>query len=273
MTKIISFVSHAKRSGKTAAIFNIGYTLRQLGYRVLLVDTDIKGGLTLAAGQSVARGNGLYHVLQGRHVARDIIQEAWGMDLLPASSAYTHSDLEYVMALMPQLLLKDKLKDMAEDYDFVLIDTPSGFNQLTVAAAVASDLVLHPVRGEHYAREYADDFLRMLDGFRQEAGFQGAAHGVYLTSYQECRPLHQIVARDLEEHFGADYCPAYITLSGAVNAAQMRGVPLSEYISDRTDKRVLRGYQAIAGWLAARCCAEDLLTAPGLFQSLEERMN
>ena len=137
--------------GKTSLISNLsGAVAKDMKKRILLVDTDGQGNLSLVFGKNQNEyENTLYDVLTGNCDAKDaIVKLDYGMELLPANGDMNFWEFEVLKNWTdytdPFKLLKDVLEPLRDSYDYIFIDTPPSIGLITGNALVASDKVLIP---------------------------------------------------------------------------------------------------------------------------------
>ncbi len=135
MGKVIGVVSLKGGVGKTSSVVAIGSALAQRGKRVLLVDGNLSApnlGIHL---DLIAPSKTLHHALTGEHDIRDVIYEAHGMDIIPASVFEDFSRIN-------PMRLKTKIRELRSDYDVILIDSSPRLDEETLAVMMSSDEIL-----------------------------------------------------------------------------------------------------------------------------------
>ncbi|MGI6434469.1 MAG: ParA family protein [Syntrophomonadaceae bacterium] len=133
--------------GKTTSTLNIGFGLNSIGYRVMLVDLDPLGLLSLTL-QLSNREAGTYQWIKKQASLTSVKREVRGVTVVPSNRLLAALDVE--MAGIPgrETLLRQAL-DQVRDYDYILFDCPPGFGLLNINALVAAGNVLVPVLAEH----------------------------------------------------------------------------------------------------------------------------
>ncbi len=178
--KVITFFNHAGGVGKTSSVRDIGFTLAQLGHRVLLIDADPQANLTDWLGvrridrdgvsRDVELGDTLYPAVLGDDDAEYALPEpvrAHGLDLIPG-----HLDVATIEPVLPgQLMgvlrLKEALRSLTGRYDFVLIDPPPSLGQLSALAVIAARYVVVPVPASGKGLKGLQTVVQMLARFRK----------------------------------------------------------------------------------------------------------
>ena len=156
MSAIIWAVVNQKGGvGKTTTAVNIAAYLAQ-GRRVLLVDTDPQGNATSGCGidrRTVLSDS--YTVLVQGHTIREARKATTvpGLDLVPATINLAGAEIEMLERPEREYILKNAIADVADDYDFVVIDSPPSLGLITVNNLIAAQQVLIPLQCEYYALE------------------------------------------------------------------------------------------------------------------------
>lgn len=153
MTKIISFANQKGGVAKTTSTINTAHALMACGQKVLLIDADPQGSLSLVAGiapqrlvQFDAEGKTLYQGLTKKADAASIIHQAEGLDIIPGSIRLARIEMEIASYHGTSGVLRALLAPVLPLYDVVLIDCPPTLSLLTVNALTASDLVVIPCK-------------------------------------------------------------------------------------------------------------------------------
>lgn len=141
---IISIVNHKGGTGKTTTTINLGSSLAEAGYRVLLVDFDAQGSLTYSLGID-DRGFTIADAFHGDVAVHQLITEREGMHVLLAGAGLADVELAIAKAEERFHHLSHLLQGLP-DYDFVLIDCPPSLSLLTLNALAASDYILVPMQ-------------------------------------------------------------------------------------------------------------------------------
>lgn len=222
---IIIAVSNQKGGvGKTTTTLNLGAALAALGKKVLVVDNDIQGSLTLALGYTPAT---LTKTLANLiNIAIDypedletslpeVIQPTTsGMDLLPANSRlgdaairlqmmqFSHSPLSAEIALSSEKIMRAILTPLLSTYDYILIDCGLKHEILTINALVAADYCILPVQAHYLASEGIPEVLRMIRFIREKLNPDLKVAGILLTMYQSRPVLCQEVHNTIKETYG-----------------------------------------------------------------------
>ena len=152
---IVTAIANQKGGvGKTTTTFNLGVALRRRGNRVLLVDLDPQASLTTSIGISPSQVPvSVYQALLDDDLDPTTLihKTSTDVDLLPATIDLSAAEIELINMLQRELVLKDVLDKVRDQYDHILIDCPPSLGLLTINALSAADQVLIPMQCEFLA--------------------------------------------------------------------------------------------------------------------------
>ena len=176
-TRVIAFANQKGGVAKTTTTLNLGVAFGEMGHRVLLIDLDPQGNLTMSQGLNpdvIERS--MFDVLVHKVPISEIIEKR-EVDLAVASIDLAGAELALSSAHRPERSLEKALAEVRGSYDFVLVDTPPSLGLLTINAFVAATGVIVPVqcevpllRGARAAREHARDGAREPQPARRRRG-------------------------------------------------------------------------------------------------------
>ena len=153
--QIIAMCNQKGGVGKTTTTINLGAALVELGHKVLLVDFDPQGSLSVGLGVNPhTLGLSIYNLLLSRdHTPHEVIHPSSveGMDILPSNIDLSAAEVQLVSEVAREQTLMRVLNKVRGDYDFILIDCAPSLGLLTINALTASDWVLMPLECEFFA--------------------------------------------------------------------------------------------------------------------------
>ena len=198
---IISFANHKGGVGKTTSTLNVAQTLARSGQRVLLLDCDAQCNLTMSFPQTSAANLG--QVLQNEKTLAEVMHQVAPNLWLVNSTPHLHY-LEKVIAAQfgYELLLKEALAPLADQFDFCLLDTPPSLSALTYAALVASQNVFIPSQPEYYGFEGLTTLLDACSRVQKHFNTGLRVGGIFFTKYSPSyrRKLHHDIVRLMKEN-------------------------------------------------------------------------
>ena len=200
--RVIAFANQKGGVAKTTTTLNLAVAFKEQGLRVLAVDLDPQGNLTMSQGfnpDSIERS--MYDVLVHRLPIEEVIQQA-EVDVAVSSLDLASAELALSSMIGRERVLEKALAPVKESYDYVLVDTPPSLGILTVNALVASDGVIVPVQCEYLSLRGLVQLENTLSMIRENLNPAVAIMGILPTMY-DGRTLHSREAVEiLEENFG-----------------------------------------------------------------------
>lgn len=169
MTKILAITNQKGGVGKTTTSINLAASLAAAGRRVLLIDLDPQGNATMGSGvEKSTLTNTVYQTLLGsRKISSVRILATNGKyDLIPANRDLAGAEIEMVDLKQRETRLKESLKDIHNEYDYILMDCPPALNLLTLNGLCAAHSVMIPMQCEYYALEGLSDLVNTIKKVR-----------------------------------------------------------------------------------------------------------
>ncbi|MGH3077803.1 MAG: ParA family protein [Gaiellaceae bacterium] len=202
MAKVIAFANQKGGVAKTTTTLNLGVALKELGNRVLLIDLDPQGNLTMSQGMNPdAIERSMFDVLVHRVPISDVIHTV-EVDIAVASIDLAGAELALSALIGRERALDKALVEVRDRYDFILIDTPPSLGLLTINAFVAAESVIVPVQCEYLSLRGLVQLENTLAMVRENLNPRVHVEGIVPTMYDR-RTLHAREAIEiLEEHFG-----------------------------------------------------------------------
>ena len=153
MGKIISIANQKGGVGKTTTSINLSTVLAKKNKKTLLIDTDPQGNATSGVGVKKASEKSIYNVLiEDVAMEEAIVKTAIkNLDICPSNINLAGAEVELVSMMSRETRLKEKLEEVKDKYDYIIIDCPPSLGLITLNAFTASNSVLIPVQCEYYA--------------------------------------------------------------------------------------------------------------------------
>ena len=189
MGRVIAFANQKGGVAKTTTTLNLGVAFAEQGLKVLLIDLDPQGNLTMSQGlnpDSIERS--MFDVLVHRLPIEEVIHHA-EVDLAVSSIDLAGAELALSSMIGRERALEKALAPVKDNYDYVLIDTPPSLGLLTINALVASNGVIVPVQCEYLSLRGLVQLENTLSMIRENLNPNVEIEGILPTMY-DSRTLH-----------------------------------------------------------------------------------
>jgi chromosome partitioning protein len=229
-TKVISLFNQAGGVGKTTVTLNLGYQLSKRGNKVLLIDIDPQGSLTLFMGIDPASLEKTVFDAIVNEEPLSILNKIHGMDLAPTNINLSAAEIQLVNMDFREVRLLDALAPIKDDYDFILIDCPPSLGLLSYISLVAATHVLVPIETHYKAFEGTNLLLQTVARVRKKGNRSLQIAGFVPSRYAATNSQDKRTLKAIQEQF-APVAPVYSPIpriTAFVDASEKQ-VPLAVY--------------------------------------------
>lgn len=233
VSKSICIANQKGGVGKTTTAINLAACLAVAEKRTLLIDCDPQGNATNGVGidKSMVRADNLYRVLTGEVPAGNAIRktEIPTLDIIPSHQDLIGVEVEFIALEDRERKLKDLLKAIDTNYDFIIIDCPPSLGFLTVNSLVASDYLLIPLQCEYFALEGLSQLLNTVKLVQVRLNPALTLAGILLTMFDTRNRLSHRVAEEVKKYFGARVFNTIIPRNVRLSESPSHGLPVVLY--------------------------------------------
>lgn len=177
--KIISMVNHKGGVGKTTSTINLGKALAVSGFKVLLIDFDSQGNTSQCFGIYAPEEQVIDAILDNKDLP--IIEVAENFYVSPSNIKMAYRETDLVNSIGNEKRLRNKLNEISDRFDFILIDCPPALNIFTTNALVASDMCIVPLQPEAYAFYGVENLFNRIYEIRQHVNNTLVVKGILFT--------------------------------------------------------------------------------------------
>jgi chromosome partitioning protein len=233
--RILAMCNQKGGVGKTTSTINLGAALAELGRRVLLVDLDPQGALSVGLGVNPLQlDRTVYNLLMQDEVTVDDVMlktNVAGMDLLPSNIDLSAAEVQLVNEVAREQTLLRALQPVIADYDIILMDCQPSLGLLTVNALTAAHGVIIPLECEFFALRGVALLIQTIEKIQERLNPQLELEGILATMY-DARTVHgrEVLARVVEA-FGDRVFHTVINRTVRFPETTVAGEPITSYAS------------------------------------------
>lgn len=204
MRRVVAIASQKGGVGKTTTAINIAASLARAQRKVLLIDLDSQANLTSGVGMDSEPGQrGIYDVLLGMATLDEVITpNNAGFDVVPSNRNLAGAQVELLNVKGREYQLKEALKKLGKDYNWVLLDCPPSLNIVVINALVAADSVIVPTQCEYFALQGLVELFDTIKKVQRNFNFNLKLDGVLRTMHDRRNKLNREVSDQLKTHLG-----------------------------------------------------------------------
>ena len=251
-TQIIAISNQKGGVGKTTTCVNLGIGLAQAGKKVLLVDADPQGSLTISLGYPrpdelpVTLSDVMGKILMDQPIrtGEGVIHHSEGVDLMPADIQLSGMEVSLVNAMSRETILKQYLNTVKGQYSHVLIDCQPSLGMLTVNALAAANRIIIPVQAEYLPAKGLEQLLQTVSKVKRQINPKLQIDGILLTMVDNRTNFAKEIAALLRETYGSKIKVFGIEIPHSVRAKETSAEGKSIFTHDPGGK-IADGYWSL----------------------------
>ncbi len=232
MGKIIAIANQKGGVGKTTTAINLGASIAVAEKKVLVIDMDPQGNATTGLGFDKKKEEfSILEVLTGKATWQDAIKrtDIKFLFLIPSNRNMLKAELELASLEKGEVLLREKLKEIKDQFDFIFLDCPPSLGFLTLNSMIAADSVLIPLQSEYYALEGLSDLLKLFQKAKARYNPKLEIEGILITMFDERTVLSKEVAMEARKFFPDKVFKTIIPRNVRLSEAPSYGKPALLY--------------------------------------------
>lgn len=234
MGRAIAITNQKGGVGKTTTSINLSACLAEAGKKVLLVDVDPQGNATSGVGiDKNSLENTIYDLIIGECEIEDCLIETdiENLSLIPANANLSGAEIDLIGIDNREFVVKNNIKKIKDNYDFIIIDCPPSLSMLTVNALTTADTVLVPIQCEYYALEGLSQLIHTINLVKKRLNPDLEMEGVVFTMYDARTNLSLEVVENVKDNLKQNIYKTIIPRNVRLAEAPSHGLPINLYDS------------------------------------------
>ena len=227
---IITIANQKGGVGKTTTVVNLATALASIDKQVLVIDMDPQYNSSISFNAYDANKS-IYKVFSNEIEINNSIQPSLipNLDVISACEDLAVAEYELADDENRNFLLKQYIKNIKKNYDYIFIDTPPTLGLLTISSLTASDEVLIPVQCEFFALEGLSKLIKTIDIVKSNLNSELKLNGIFLTMYDKRNSLSSLIENEAREYFDTNVYKFNVPRNVTLSEAPSHGLPAIIY--------------------------------------------
>lgn len=250
--KVLALCSQKGGVGKTTSCVNLAVGLAKAGKKVLVIDNDPQGSMTASLGYHnpdelpITLATILTKIVEDELFENTlgILHHQEGIDLIPANIELSGMEVSLVNIMSRELVLKQYIERMREEYDYILIDCMPSLGMLTINAVAAADSILIPVQAAYLPVKGLEQLIKTIGKVKRQINPRLEIEGILMTMVDSRTTYARDISKLLIENYGSRVRIFNSSIPMSVRAAEISAEGTSIYKHDPNGK-VAKAYQSL----------------------------